>query len=109
MFYCFGVYEAVSAGIGGLVALSANLYLAIKMRKPLLESAVNAEDELAEPMSMLQRFYRFEVLKVVFTVTMFVIAIVVMKVSVVPFIIAYLVAALIVTWLSLLVLDQQSS
>ena len=107
MLYCFGIYEAISACIGGLVALSANLYLAVKMHKAVLLQETNAKTEQQEPLGMLQRFYRFEVLKIVFTVTMFVIAVVVIQVSILPFIIAYVLAALVVTWLSLLVLGQQ--
>lgn len=87
--------------------MSANLYLAIKARKPIeVGAAVNVESTELVANNMLQRFYRFEVLKVVFTITMFVIAIVFLKVAVLPFIIAYLLAALVVTWLSFLMLDR---
>ena len=52
---------------------------------------------------MLARFYASVVLKIVFTLAMMVICITVLKVSLLPFIIAYLIAAVIVNWLMLLV------
>ena len=51
----------------------------------------------------LARFYASVVLKIIFTLAMMVICITVLKVSLLPFIIAYLIAAVIVNWLMLLV------
>lgn len=86
------------------------MYVALKARKPvIIEPSVTESDELAPAVEMLQRFYRFEVTKILLTLTMFAICVVVLKVSVLPFIIAYVIAALIVTWLSLLVVDRQEA
>lgn len=92
------------------MAVLANMYVALKARKPvIIEPSVTESDELAPAVEMLQRFYRFEVTKILLTLTMFAICVVVLKVSVLPFIIAYVIAALIVTWLSLLVVDRQEA
>ena len=92
------------------MAVLANVYVAIKTRKAVvIEPSVIETDELAPAVEMLQRFYRFEVTKILLTLTMFAICVVVFKVSVLPFIIAYVIAALIVTWLSLLVVDRQEA
>lgn len=86
------------------------MYVALKARKPvIIEPSVTESDELAPAVEMLQRFYRFEVTKILLTLTMFAICVVVLKVSVLPFIITYVIAALIVTWLSLLVVDRQEA
>jgi F0F1-type ATP synthase assembly protein I len=107
MYVCFTFYQGLSALLGGLVAVIANFYVALKTRKPLqVAPQVVDIDDLATATEMLQRFYRFEVTKIVLTLTMFAIGVFVIQVSVLPFIIAYLLAALIVTWLSLLVVDQ---
>jgi F0F1-type ATP synthase assembly protein I len=107
LYLCLTLYEGISAFFGGLVAALANVYVALKARNPvLIEPQVLQIDELAPAVAMLQRFYRFEVTKIVLTLTMFAISILVIKVSILPFIIAYLLAALIVTWISLLVVDQ---
>lgn len=105
LYVCFTAYVGLSALLGGLVATIATVYVALKVRKPV-PPASPASDELAPAVYMLQRFYRFEVSKVILTLTMFAISVFVIKVSILPFIIAYLLAALIVTWLALLVLDQ---
>ncbi len=102
LYVCFTAYVGLSALLGGLVATIATVYVALKVRKTVSP----ASDELAPAVYMLQRFYRFEVSKVILTLTMFAISVFVIKVSILPFIIAYLLAALIVTWLALLVLDQ---
>lgn len=92
------------------MAVLANIYVAFKARKPVVvEPLVTETDELAPAVEMLQRFYRFEVTKILLTLTMFAISVVVIKVSILPFIIAYVIAALIVTWLSLLVVDRQEA
>lgn len=105
LYVCFTAYVGLSALLGGLVATLATVYVALKVRKTV-PPASSASDELAPAVHMLQRFYRFEVSKVILTLTMFAISVFVIKVSILPFIIAYLLAALIVTWLALLVLDQ---
>jgi len=55
------------------------------------------------PEEMLSRFYASVVLKALLTIIMMAICITVMKVSVLPFIIAYFIAAGIINWLFLLV------
>ncbi|MEO0369790.1 MAG: ATP synthase subunit I [Pseudomonadota bacterium] len=106
LYFCFTAYEAVSAILGGGTAVVANLLLAVKTRADIANISAPDRDEDAVAKELLYRFYRFEVFKVVFTLTIFAICIVVMKVSILAFIIAYLLAALIVTWLSLLTIDQ---
>ena len=59
------------------------------------------------PEEMLARFYASVVLKVILTLAMIAICIIVMKVSFLPFIIAYFIAAGIVNWLFLLVPDSE--
>lgn len=105
LYVCFTAFVGLSALLGGLIAVLANVYVALKVRRAV-EPTPEASDELAPSVFMLQQFYRFEVSKVILTLTMFAISVLVIKVSILPFIIAYLVVALIVTWLALLVLDQ---
>lgn len=94
MLYCFDAREALSALFGGAIAIIGSLYSAGRLftSKP---DAIAAE--------MLIRFYVSVVLKIVFTLAMMVICLVVLKVSLLPFIIAYLLAAVVVNLLMLLV------
>lgn len=112
IYVCFTAYEGLSALLGGGIAVLANLYIALKARTSVirdqLEQPDASVDEMAPAVMMLQRFYQFEVTKVLLTLTMFAIAVFVIQVAILPFTIAYLIAALIVTWLSLLVLDQRT-
>lgn len=97
VYYCFDTREALSALLGGLIAVLSSLYMAGR----LFTSKDNRSAE-----EMLGRFYASVVLKAVLTIVMMGICIVVMKVSVLPFIIAYFIAAAVINWLFLLVPDQ---
>lgn len=84
---------AVSALLGGLICAAANLFFAGRL-------FVSAPDLSAE--SIVRRFYRSESLKILFTLTMFFICIAIVKVPILPFIIMYLIAAVLLNWLFLL-------
>jgi F0F1-type ATP synthase assembly protein I len=94
LYYCFDAREAISALLGGLVAVFASLFSAFRL--------YTAGDRL-QAGEMLVRFYISVILKIVFSVAMIAIFIIVMKVSVLPFIIAYLLAAVIINILVLLI------
>ena len=89
----FNQHQAWSALLGGLIAALANLFFAGRL-------FVTQADLQAT--QILRRFYRSVSMKVLFTLTMFAICIIVIKVSILPFIITYFVAAMIVNWLFLL-------
>ena len=97
MYYCFDAREALSALLGGLIAALTSLYMAGR----LFTSKDNRPAE-----EMLARFYASIVLKAVLTIVMMAICIIVMKVSVLPFIVAYFVAAGIINWLFLLIPEE---
>ena len=99
LYYCFDSREALSALFGGGTAAVANLFFAGRL-------FVTRDDLPAD--DILRRFYRSESLKILFTLAMFAILIIVIKVSILPFIIAYLIAAVIVNMLFLLVPDNHS-
>ncbi|MFQ3245752.1 MAG: F0F1-type ATP synthase assembly protein I [Arenicella sp.] len=94
MLICFDAREALSALFGGLIAVIGSLYSAGRLfsAKP---NAVAAE--------ILIRFYVSVVLKFIFTLAMMAICLIVLKVSLLPFIIAYLISAVIINCLVLLV------
>ncbi len=96
MFYCFDTREALSALFGGLIAVLASVFFAGRLFTTKQTAA--AEE-------MLVRFYFSVALKVLFTLAMMAICIIVIKVSMLPFIIAYLLAAIIINWLFLLIKD----
>jgi len=100
--YCFDAREAVSAAFGGAIATVMTLFMAGRLfsahRLSLIREVPAGES--------LVRFYLSVGIKVLFTLVMMAICLIVIKVSVLPFIIAYLVAALLVNWLSLLWLDS---
>ncbi|GAA6136789.1 hypothetical protein NBRC116583_05360 [Arenicella sp. 4NH20-0111] len=97
MYYCFDLREALSAFFGGLVATTMSLFMATRLfgayRISLLREVAAGE--------ALIRFYISVVLKMIFTLAMMTIFIVVIEVSILPFIIAYLIAAVIVNLLFL--------
>jgi len=93
IYYCFDAREALSALFGGVIAAIGSCYSAGRLFTTK-QDAVAAE--------ILARFYISVVLKIVFTLIMMGICLVVIKVSVLPFIIAYLIAAVIVNLLILL-------
>lgn len=89
---------AVSALFGGSIAALTSLYMAGR----LFTARARSGESQSAP-EMLVRFYVSVVLKVLFTLAMMAICIIVIKVSVAPFIIAYLVAAVAINLLFLLV------
>jgi len=101
MFYCFGVAEALSALFGGSIAALMSVFMASRM---FTTHRLASSREMA-PNERLARFYAAALLKVVFTLMMMGILIVVIKVSMLPFIIAYLIAAVLVNLCFLLITD----
>lgn len=93
LYYCFDKREALSALFGGLIAVLATLFFARRV------FATKQEVQAGE---MLGRFYVSVALKALFTLMMMAICIVVIKVSMLPFIIAYIIAAVVINWLFLL-------
>lgn len=93
MYYCFDQREAISALLGGSIACFSSLFLASRLFTARAD--MQAEEILA-------RFYITTVLKIIFTLALMAFCIILLKVSMLPFIIAYLLAALIVNWLFLL-------
>ncbi len=92
MFFCYGLGEALSAFFGGMIAVLMSAFMATRMftthRVAMMREMPAGE--------RLQRFYAAAILKVLFTLMMMGILIVVIKVSMLPFIIAYLIAAVVV-------------
>jgi len=97
MYYCYDTRQAVSALLGGLIAVVSSFYMAGRLF---------TSKQGRPPEEMLARFYASVVLKIVFTIAMMAVCIIVMKVSVLPFIIAYFVSAGVINWLFLLVPDS---
>ena len=93
LYYCFDTREALSALFGGLIAAAASLFFAGRL-------FTTKHDAPAQ--EILFRFYFSVAFKVIFTLAMMAICIIVMKVSILPFIISYLIAAVLVNWLFLL-------
>jgi ATP synthase protein I len=89
----YNQHQALSALYGGLIAAIANLFFAGRL-------FVTQADLQAT--QILRRFYRSVSMKALFTLTMFAICIIAIKVSILPFIIAYFAAAVIVNWFFLL-------
>ena len=94
MFYCFDAFEALSALFGGVIAVIGSIYSAGRLFTTK-QDAVAAE--------ILVRFYVSVILKIIFTLVMMAICLIIIEVSILPFIIAYLLAAMIVNLLMLLV------
>jgi len=72
--------HAASAFIGGMICVLANLFFAGKL-------FLNKRLELPE--EILQKFYRSELLKLIFTITMFVLVLLLIEVEFIAFILAY--------------------
>ena len=96
LYFCFDARQALSALLGGLIAAITSFYMAGRLF---------TSKQQCPPEAMLARFYASIVLKVVLTISMMAICIIVMKVSVLPFIISYFMSAAVVNWLFLLVPD----
>jgi F0F1-type ATP synthase assembly protein I len=98
LYYCFDMREALSGLFGGLIAALASAFFAGRL-------FATKQDVQAE--EMLVRFYISVMLKVIFTLAMMAISIIVIEVSILPFIIAYLLAAVVINWLVLLIPDPE--
>ncbi len=98
MVYCYGIGEALSALFGGMIAALMSVFMASRMFTT--HRLAGARDMSAT--ERLSRFYAAAILKVLFTLLMMGILIAVIKVSMLPFIIAYLIAAVVVNLLFLL-------
>lgn len=94
LLYCFDTREALSAFFGGSIAAIATVFFASR----LFTTSVDAQAP-----EMLVRFYFSVVFKVLFTLVMMAICIMFIKVSILPFIIAYLIAGVVVNLVFLLV------
>jgi len=93
LYYCFDTRESLSALFGGVIAALANFFFAGRLfvsRKGL------------DAHQILRRFYRSVSMKMSFTLALFAICIIVLRVSILPFVVAYLLAAVVVNWLFLL-------
>ncbi len=98
--FALGVYyftdarEALSAAFGGVIAVIGSLYSAGRLFTAKHDAAAT---------EILIRFYISVMLKIAFTLLMMGICLIVIKASVLPFIISYLIAAVIMNLLVLLV------
>jgi F0F1-type ATP synthase assembly protein I len=95
LYYCFDAREAISALLGGAIASVMSLFMAGRLFASFRISKLR--DVASE--ETLMRFYISAALKICFTLAMMSICIVVLNVSILPFVIAYLVAAIIVNLL----------
>ena len=98
LYFCFDTREALSALFGGLIAALASLFFAGRLFKT---RSVDTQTDSAAS-ELLIRFYFSVALKALLTLALMAICIIVIKVSMLPFIIAYILAAVIVNWLFLL-------
>ena len=107
LYFCFDTREAISALLGGLIAALASLFFAGRLfsskltSKQVRSKQVSTDQDLAAG-EMLVRFYFSVALKALLTLALMSICIIVLKVSILPFIVSYLLAAVIVNWLFLL-------
>lgn len=92
MWLWFDQREALSALFGGLIALFGSVYSAGRLFT--IHQNIEAVDSL-------RRFYASIIIKIVFTLVMMAICIIVINVSFLPFIIAYLIAAVVANVLAL--------
>ena len=76
----WGLPYALSAFLGGMICVTANLFFAGKLF---------LSKRYVRPEQILQKFYRSEVLKLLFTFTMFVVVFVLIDIEFAAFIVAY--------------------
>lgn len=93
VYICFDQRAAVSALLGGSIAVLSSLFAARQLQRGAKQ---------VQPEAKLAQFYASVVLRIVFSLAMMAICIIVMKVSMLPFIIAFLLAAVVINWLVLL-------
>lgn len=88
----FDVREGLSAFFGGFIAAFGSVYSAGRLF---------TTKQSTEAVDSLRRFYASIVIKVVFTLMMVAICVIVIKVSFLPFIVAYLIAAVVINVVAL--------
>ena len=93
IYACFDKREGLSAFLGGATAALANCVFVSRLSRRKQDVQAN---------EILIRFYFSELLKVVFTLAIMSFLIIVAKVSIMPFVISYLLAAVVINWLFLL-------
>ena len=76
----WGISSATSSFLGGIICVIANLFFASKLF---------LSKHFVRPEEILQKFYRSEVLKLIFTFTMFVLVFVLVDINFAAFIVAY--------------------
>jgi F0F1-type ATP synthase assembly protein I len=100
-YFWFDQFTAVSFLLGGLACVLANFFafasFLFKRSKQSSQAVFESNAKL-----MVFRFYMRETIKIVFTLLIFAICILLLKVDILAFIIAYLISAVIVNWLYLL-------
>lgn len=101
MYYCYGIGASLSAFFGGSIAALMSAFMASRMYTTHRIAAVRT----MTGNERLARFYAAALLKVLFTLLMMGILIAVIKVTMLPFIIAYLIAAVLVNLCFLLIAD----
>lgn len=94
LFFLFDLRESLSALLGGLIASLGSLYAAGRLFTAKQDSTA---------VKSLFRFYASTVIKISFTLMMVAVCVIVLKVSFLPFIVAYLIAAVLVNLMALLV------
>jgi len=94
LYTCFDTREALSAFLGGSIAAIATIFFASRLFTTRHDAPAG---------EMLVRFYFSVTFKVLFTLVMMAICIIFIKVSILPFIIAYLLAAVVINLVFLLV------
>ncbi len=92
VYFCFDAREALSALFGGLIATTMNLFMASRL---FGANRIAKVREVSAPETLV-RFYISVVLKILFTLVAMVFFIAVIEVSILPFIISYLITAVIV-------------
>ena len=103
LYFCFDARHAVSAVFGGLIASLMTLFMAARLFSSLRISKMR---EVAAGETLV-RFYISVVLKTIFTLMMMVICLIVIKVALLPFIIAYLISAVFINWMCLIWLRSE--
>ena len=89
LYYCFDTREALSALFGGLIAALANLFFAGRL-------FTTKHD--AQAQDILFRFYFSVAMQVIFILAMMAFCIILLLVSILPFVISILITAVRVKW-----------
>ena len=98
LYFCFDARQAISGLLGGLIASLMTLFMA---GRSFAAVRISTMREVPAGESLV-RFYFSVILKIIFTLVMMAICLIIIEVAVLPFIIAYLISAVIINWMSLL-------